>query len=99
MVQKTRKTYTKEFKDETVKQVIDGEQRVSEVANQLEVGPAVLSRWIKEFKHLGSDRFIGSGRQTTLEEEIRRLKKKNLRLLEERNILKKAAKFFALETK
>jgi transposase-like protein len=48
---------------------------------------------------LGSSRFVGSGRQSELEEENRRLKRENLRLLEERNILKKAAKFFALDPK
>jgi transposase len=99
MVQKTRKTYAKDFKDEAVRQVLDGEQRVSDVAKQLDIGPAILSRWVQEFKQLGSSRFVGSGRQSELEEENRRLKRENLRLLEERNILKKAAKFFALDPK
>ena len=99
MIQKTRKTYTKEFKDEAVRQVVDGEQRVSDVAKLLGIQPAILSRWVKEYKLLGSDRFVGSGRQTNLESENKRLKRENLRLMEERNILKKAARFFALETK
>lgn len=55
MSSKTRKTYTKVFKDKAVSQVADGEQRVSNVAKAINVGPAILSRWIKEYKLLGSD--------------------------------------------
>lgn len=97
MEKRQRRLFSKEFKDDAVRQVIDAGKRTRMVADEAGVSEALLGRWVREAKALGVDRFVGTGHQTTLEEENRRLRKENARLSEERNILKKAARFMLLE--
>lgn len=97
MEKRQRRLFTREFKDDAVRQVVDAGKRASSVAREVGISEGLLGRWVRETKALGSERFVGTGHQTTLEEENRRLRKENARLSEERTILKKAAKFMLLE--
>ncbi|RYF30896.1 MAG: transposase, partial [Cytophagaceae bacterium] len=97
MEKRRRRLFPREFKDDAVRQVVDAGKRASVVARDVGISEALLGRWVRETKALGAERFVGTGHQTKLEEENRRLRKENARLLEERTILKKAARFMLLE--
>jgi transposase len=98
MENRKRKSFPKEFKDNAVKLVVEGGERVNTIAHRLNISAGLLSRWKREFVQRGEDRFVGKGHQTELEAENRRLRRENARLQEERAIFKKAVKFFSQET-
>ena len=88
------KRYPEEFKIEAVKQVVDRGYSVADVARRLDVTTHSLYAWIKKY---GPDS-KGHDAQTEAEAEIRRLKKELNRVTEERDILKKAAAYFAKQS-
>ncbi len=88
------KRYPEEFKIEAVKQVVDRGYSVADVARRLDVTTHSLYAWIKKY---GSDSKENNA-QTEAEAEIRRLKKELNRVTEERDILKKAAAYFAKQS-
>lgn len=92
-----RRTYTREFKAEAVRLVTEKGHSFAEAACALDLGPALLRSWKAAFDQKGPDAFPGNGRLHAHEEEVRRLRAENKRLLAERDILKKAAAFFARE--
>lgn len=85
------KRYTDEFKAEAAKQVIELGRPVREVADRLGVSSYTLYEWVK------ARRRSPEARQVEVIEtaEIRRLKAELRRVTEERDILKKAAAYFA----
>jgi len=85
------KRYPEEFKIEAVKQVTDRGHSVAEVAGRLGVTTHSLYAWIKKFGPDSAEHQIKSNEQA----EIRQLKKELKRVTEERDILKKAAVYFA----
>jgi transposase len=96
----TKKQYTKEFKLDAVSLVLDQGYKVAEAARSLEINANMLRRWIKENQADNDGQaFRGNGKLTPEQEEIRRLKLENKQLKLEKQILKKAAVFFAKETK
>ena len=95
---KKRKRLSKQFKVDAVKLVIEEGYNVSEAARNLEIHHSSLRRWIKEHKSKGEQAFPGKGHMTPEKEELYRLRKENKRLRMEREILKKAAAFFAKES-
>ena len=85
--------YTDDFKEQAVRLVLDEGKSVSAVARELDLTPSALGNWVKR---LQADRTQGRTGLTTAErEELARLRKENRILQEEREILKKAAAFFA----
>jgi transposase len=96
---KVRKKYSQEFKLDAVKLVTEQGYRISEASRNLDVNISVFRRWIKELEKDKAAAFPGNGRMTPEQEEIRRLREENKRLLMEREILKKATAFFANESK
>ena len=92
-----RRTYTSEFKANAVKLVTEKGHSVSEAARSLGIGQTLLRSWKLALEEQGPDAFPGNGRLPAHEEEIRRLRAENKRLLMEREILKKATAFFARE--
>ena len=91
---KVAKKYTIEFKEEAIKLVTEKGYTQSEAGNSLGVPAKNISRWIKE---LGGGRASDRKKLSADQEEIKRLKRENERLRMEREILKKAAAFFASE--
>ncbi len=88
-----RRQYTDEFKAETVRLVLDEGKSVGAVARDLELTESSLRNWVERAR---ADRTHGKTGLTTAErEELSRLRKENRILREERDILKKAAAFFA----
>jgi transposase len=90
-----RSTYTAEFKLQAVKMVTDQKLSVAEAARRLDVGENLLREWKKAFLARGEDAFPGHGHLPPAEEELRRLRAEVTRLKAERNLLKKAAAYFA----
>ena len=94
---KVRRTYTREFKVEAVKLVTEQGYSVAEAARSLGVHETLLRSWKQALQAQGDQAFPGQGNPPAVEEELRRLRAENKRLLAERDILKKAAAFFAKE--
>ena len=94
-----RKHYSKQFKIDAVKLVTEQGYNVSEAARNLGIHHSSLRRWKKQLDADGNQAFPGKGHMTTEKEELYRLRKENKRLRMEREILKKAAAFFANESK
>jgi transposase len=92
---KTRKTYTAEFKLQAVRMVADQHLSVAEVARRLGVTEGRRHDWLKAFRAQGADAFPGHGRLSPQEDELHRLRSEVKRLQAERDILKKAAAYFA----
>jgi transposase len=92
---RTRRTFTREFKEEAVRMVTEGGHRASQVARDLELDPKLIRRWREELKQEGEQAFPGKGHLKLEDEELRRLKRDNERLREEREILKKALAIFS----
>lgn len=90
-----RRSYTKEFKEEAAKMVVDQGMKNSEVAKDLGVNPNVLSRWVLQYQANGGDAFPGKGRLAPEQQRIRDLEKQLKRVTQEREILKKAIAYFA----
>ena len=97
MTKRKRKKYTQEFKEEAVKLVTEHGYQVSEASRNLGIHPNMLSRWKREI--LDDDESLsGTGNLNDVQAELQRLRKENKRLKMEREILKKAAAFFAKES-
>ena len=94
---KARRTYTPEFKAEAVKLVTEQGYSVAEAARALGISENLLRNWKQALAAEGAQAFPGHGNPPALEEELRRLRAENKRLLMERDILKKATAFFARE--
>lgn len=94
----TRKQYTKEFKQGAVQLVTDQGYKRAEAARNLGINAGMLGRWIREYEADEAEAFRGNGRRTEEQEELRRLREENRLLKMEREILKKAAAFFAKES-
>jgi transposase len=90
---KVRRTFSKEFKSESVRMLAT--RSLTEVAESLGVTQSLLSRWKAAAASEGGDAFRGNGKRTVLEEENRQLRKRVADLEEEKDILKKAAAYFA----
>jgi transposase-like protein len=91
-----RRSFTQEFKTEAVRLCRVGDRSVGQVAKDLDLGQTALRAWMKR---IDVDAGLGPpGVLTTAErEELARLRKQVKRLEMEREILKKAAAFFAKE--
>ncbi len=92
---KKRRIYSAEFKRDSVKLVIEGGRRASEVAKGLGINENVLYRWLKQYREDPKNSFPGNGRLKPEEEEMRKLRKEVMDLKEEREILKKVVSIFS----
>ena len=97
MSKQRRRKHSKEFKEEAVKLVTEQGYQLSEAARNLGIHPNVLGRWKQELEVKEGDD-ANPGGLTTMKSELNRLRKENKRLQMEREILKKAAAFFAKES-
>ena len=94
----TRRQYTKEYKLDAIRLVTEHGYRCAEAARNLDINANMLRRWVQEYKENESQAFRGNGNLTPEQEELRQLRAENKRLKLEREILKKAAAFFAKES-
>jgi transposase len=97
MARKKRyRKFTKEFKEEAVRLVEETDRSAAQVASELGIGNNTLRNWVKQARiDAGLEK---QGELTTEEkQELKRLRKENKQLRMEKEILKKAAAFFAKE--
>lgn len=87
------KRYPTEFKKEAVRQVVERGHSVASVAERLDVTSHSLYNWMKKYGPDADRHAIELSDQA----EIRKLKKELKRVTEERDILKKAAVYFATQ--
>jgi len=90
-----RSTYAAEFKLQAVKMITDQKLAVAEVARRLDVGGNLLRTWKKASEERGATAFPGHGSPAPADDELRRPRAENARPRAERDLLKKAAAYFA----
>jgi transposase len=90
-----RRRFSPEFKREAVQLLGSGSRPASEIARELGIARNRLYKWQAELKGRGVAAFPGSGARQERLTEVARLKRELARVTEERDILKKAAAYFA----
>jgi len=94
-----RGRYTKEFREEAVKLVTEGKLSLPEAGRRLSLAPSTIGNWVKAYR-AGKLGEIGKTYRplTEIEMELTRMKKELVEVKMERDILKKAAAYFARES-
>jgi transposase len=91
------KRYSREFKVETVRKILETGQSQAEVARELDISANAVCRWKRQYQVEQKEAFPGTGRQTSSAALVSRLRRENERLRQERDFLKKTAIYFAHE--
>jgi transposase len=89
----TMRKYPAEFKKRAVKLAVESDQPIAQTARDLGVNENTLHTWIGKYHRAA--RQEQQPQNEHIYEEVKRLRKENARLKEERDILKKAAAYFA----
>lgn len=92
-----RRKFTREFKVEAARLVRERGVSTVQASRDLDVHVNVLRKWVKEFSADPKQAFPGTGQVRPEQVEIDRLRREVAKLKAERDILKKAAAFFARE--
>ena len=92
----SRQRYSPEFKDEAVRQVVDRGYSVNEISERLGVSPHSLYKWVKSIKPDKTEEQAAA--LIEARSEVLKLRAQLKRTEEERDILKKAARYFARES-
>jgi transposase len=93
MSQPTVKKYPAAFKERAVKLAVESDQPIAQTARDLGVNENTWHTWSGKYHR--AEHQEKEGQDEHLYEEVKRLRKENARLKEEREILKKAAAYFA----
>ena len=93
-----RRKFTREFKLEAVRLIKERGVTVAQAARDLGVHGTVLRSWVKAFADDPTQAFPGHGQMKPEQAEIARLQREVTKLKAERDILKKAAAYFAKES-
>ena len=95
------KKYSQEFKDSTVQLIINNNENAKDISKDLDINPKTLYAWVAAYKKQHNFPMRNIEIKTTKEsesEELKRLRRENKILKQERDILKKATAYFAKET-
>jgi transposase len=87
--------YTPEFKEQAVKEVIDGKKPVTQVAREFDISPKTLGPWATEYRKKLAGQPLPADMPDN--ERVRELERRNRELEQENAFLKKAAAYFAKE--
>lgn len=97
--------YTQEFRDSTIQLVMNSEKSVLQIGKDLDVNPKTIYNWIRVYKKANNIPIDSVGTSSsgssnnsvkeTQNDELKRLRAENKLLKQERDILKKAAAYFA----
>ena len=92
---RVKNRYTQEFKSEAINMAVNGDLSLSEVASNLGLNYKTLYNWVKGSMPESSSTQVGKSKIKELESELRALRRDLKRARQERDILKKAAAYFA----
>ena len=92
-----RRTFTKEFKEDAIELLLSSQKTAVDLSQDLGIRAELLYRWKREYLQDKEKAFPGSGHQNLGESELelKRLRRENMELEEERDILKKALAIFS----
>jgi transposase len=91
-MKRTKVYYDRIFRDKAIKLALNSSQAFNKTAKELGINPATLYQWLKRYQ--ASDAQNTPSKEDVYA-ELAQLRKENIRLKEEREILKKAAVYFA----
>jgi transposase len=91
-----RRSFTPAFKTEVVALVRQGDRTIPAICREMDLSETAVRRWVEQ---AAVDAGEQDGLTTEEREELRRLRRENRILRDERDILKRAATFFAMETR
>jgi transposase len=91
-----KRRYTRAFKLQALELAKSGQKSINEIERDLGITPGLLHKWKARMKADGQQAFPGKGRLKEDEELIRRLKRENELLRQERAVLKKAVAIFSV---
>lgn len=94
MSKRKSNSYTEEFKRSSARLAATSEQPISKTADEIGVHVTTLHGWVKKYEP-STIKSQSMPSADTMTEELKALKKENARLKQERDILKKAAAYFA----
>ena len=92
---RVKNRYTQEFKSEAINMAVNGDLLLSEVASNLGLNYKTLYNWVKGSMPESSSTQAGKSKIKELESEVQALRRDLKRARQERDILKKAAAYFA----
>lgn len=90
-----KNVFTPEFKQETLDLIARSGKPLAQVARDLGLSENTVQGWKQQMMKHGKDAFPGSGHQAPQDEELHRLRRENIILQQERDILKKAIAIFS----
>jgi transposase len=93
-----RRSFSREFKLEAIRLVRERGVAVAQAARDLDVHENVLRKWVRDFEADPRQAFPGQGKMKPEQLELERLRREVRKLKAERDILKKAAAYFAKES-
>ena len=94
-----RRQFTREFKLELVRRLLDGEQSQAQLCEQYDLRRTQLQRWRKQYQTKADQAFPGSGNLSPADSELAELRRQLIRVTAERDILKKAIAICSREQK
>jgi transposase len=93
-----RKRHTKEFKVEVIRLAESSNKPKAQIEQELGITNGLLGKWREKYKDEGLEAFPGKGNLKPTDERIRDLERENVRLRQEREILKKVLGIFSRES-
>jgi len=93
-----RRSFPREFKLEAVRLVSERGLSVSQAARDLGIHENVLRKWVRQYREDPAHAFPGAGQMKPEQAEVAQLKNEIRKLKAERDILKKAAAYFAKDS-
>jgi transposase len=99
MSNKTRQNYPLEFKVSSVKLALDSDQSTAQTARDLGINPNSLYSWMVKYSNSNKNNQKNMTGNANSFEEVKRLKKELSLVKQERDLLKKAAAYFAKESR
>ena len=94
-----RKRYSREFKIEAVRMLLEGELGLHQTAHELGINRTMLSGWRKEYLEDPEEAFVGSGHRKMKDDEGDRVRREITELREEREILKKVLAYYGVASR
>jgi len=93
-----RRVFTSAFKSDVVRMCRSGGESISEVSERLDLTESAVRGWVAKSEAAGTTGVTLGGVTVSEQDELQRLRRENKQLRMEREILKKAATFFAKES-